>query len=488
MSFPIIDITESTLTGIKMYVDVLHNRADNFQDRMDIVARSGNNPADLGVYTRDSGVASFKNGMITGADTGIAVGGNFASGSFDSIDIVSPADQGIEVTGTTTASMDDIEVDGGNYGVLVSSSGSGNMDVTNIDFDGQNIAGVYYVKDLGGEISGSITNSAGAAYKYGPLTTKDKTFDSITLTGNNIGIETAGSGDFVIRDSTITSTTDNIVITGSAEIDYIEGTIDTSKVNVTGLGGFDRQRVLEVQLDADNNPVGDTNIVLMNADNKITGVGETDATGKATDLTFRTERVEKSGTTTDDLNGYRAVTVAEITYTTTVGDFRYAFQPMTLTDASGNTGSIDLTDRINARVCEESSSTQYSTIARCAGYLSYYSERTLSDGDGGTYTEYGVYYNTADMSGKTVMMDTGRIYMDDNIIHNWNNTLVLITGSYTQTDTQRWYAASGSNAAELYLHNAEVYGIGTTRTLDNKLVYNLVINTMQWTSPSRTQF
>ena len=114
--------------------------------------------------------------------------------------------------------MDDIEVDGGNYGVLVSSSGSGNMDVTNIDFDGQNIAGVYYVKDLGGEISGSITNGAGAAYQYGPLTTKDKTFTGLTLSGNDIGIETAGSGDFTIRDSTITSTTDNIVITGSAKL------------------------------------------------------------------------------------------------------------------------------------------------------------------------------------------------------------------------------------------------------------------------------
>ena len=461
MSFPIIDITESSLTGIKMYVDVLHNRADNFQDRMDIVARSGNNPADLGTYTRDSGVASFKNGAITGADTGIAVGGNFASGSFDSIDIVSPTDQGVEVTGTTTASMNDIDVDGGNYGVLVSSSGSGNMDVTNIDFNGQNIAGVYYVKDLGGEISGSITNSVGAAYKYGPLTTKDKTFDGLTLNGNDIGIETAGSGDFIIRDSTISSTTDNIVITGTAEIDYIEGTIDTSKVNVTGLGGFDRQRELEVQLDADNNPVSGANIVLMNADNKITGVGETDANGKAIDLLFRTERVEKAGTTTDDLNGYRAVTVAEITYTTTVGDFRYAFEPMTLSDSSGNSGSIDLTDRITARVCEESSSTTYTTIARCAGYLSYYDQRTLSDGDGGTYTEYGVYYNTADMSGKTVMMDTGRIYLDDNIINNWNDTLVLITGSYTTTDTQRWYATSGTNAASVYFHNAEIYGIGT---------------------------
>ena len=72
----------------------------------------------------------------------------------------------------------------------------------------------------------------------------------------------------------------------------------------------------------------------MNADNKITGVGETDATGKATDL-LPNRTCQKAGTTVDDLNGYRAVTVAEITYTTTVGDFRYAFEPMTLTDASG---------------------------------------------------------------------------------------------------------------------------------------------------------
>ena len=33
-----------------MYIDVLHNRADNYQDRMEIVARSGNDPSDLGEY------------------------------------------------------------------------------------------------------------------------------------------------------------------------------------------------------------------------------------------------------------------------------------------------------------------------------------------------------------------------------------------------------------------------------------------------------
>ena len=75
----------------------------------------------------------------------------------------------------------------------------------------------------------------------------------MTLSGNDVGIETAGSGDFTIRDSTITSTTDNIKITGSAKFPIIEGTIDTSKVNVTGLGGFDRQREL-TNFDADTQP------------------------------------------------------------------------------------------------------------------------------------------------------------------------------------------------------------------------------------------
>ena len=101
-------------------------------------------------------------------------------------------------------------------------------------------------------------------------------------------------------------------------------------------------------------------------------------------------------------------------------------------------------------------------VNRCAGSLSTSSSRDLSDGNGGTYKEYGYYGATpGDLSGKTIMMDIPFFYFDDNDVHNWNNTLVLVTGSYTFSDTQRWYAASGSNAPEVYMHNAEVYGIGT---------------------------
>ena len=462
MSFPIVDISDSSISAVTMYVDVLHNRADNYQDRLDFVARVGNDPSSLGDYLRDSGTASFQNGAITGADTGIAIGGNFASGNFDGIDITSPADQGIEIVGATSAAMNDIEVTGGDYGMLVSSSGSGEMDLTNIDFDGQNNAGVYYVKDFGGDLTGTITNSAGAAYKYGPQTNKDVEFSSVTVSGNNIGIETAGSGDITLSDSTFANTLSDVKITGTSEVDFIEGTIDTNKIAVTGTGGFERMRELSINLQADSNPVADTNVVLMNVDKKITGTGTTDTNGDAGGILFRTMRVDSSGSSSDDLSGYEAVTVAEIDYTSTKGDFRYAFQSLSLNDASGNTGSITLTDRIDARVCYSWSSTSYEMVSNCAGYLSTGGSRDLSDGNGGTYKEYGYYAATpGDLSGKTIMMDIPFFYFDDNDVHNWNNTLVLVTGSYTFSDTQRWYAASGSNAPEVYMHNSEVYGIGT---------------------------
>ena len=230
----------------------------------------------------------------------------------EDIEITSPTDSGIEVTGAVSAAMDNVEVDGGDYGMLVSSSGSGSIDLSNIDFDSQNTAGIYYVKNFGGDLTGSITNSAGAAYKYGPLTSKNVVFDGITVSGNDIGIDTAGSQEFTITDSTFASTTNDIKITGSSKIDFIEGTIDTNTVAVTGTGEFERMRELEMTISADGSGVDGTNVVLMNADKKITGTGTTDSTGKATGVHFRTIHIDSSGASSDNLNGYQAATVAII--------------------------------------------------------------------------------------------------------------------------------------------------------------------------------
>ena len=71
LTMPVIDISSPDIVGVKMYIDVFHNRADNYQDRIEIVARTGYNPAALGDYIRESGTPSFTTGTITGADTGV---------------------------------------------------------------------------------------------------------------------------------------------------------------------------------------------------------------------------------------------------------------------------------------------------------------------------------------------------------------------------------------------------------------------------------
>ena len=53
MTYPVVDISNATANGgniskVYLYIDVMHRGADNYQDRYDFVARSGNDPSDLG--------------------------------------------------------------------------------------------------------------------------------------------------------------------------------------------------------------------------------------------------------------------------------------------------------------------------------------------------------------------------------------------------------------------------------------------------------
>ena len=79
---PVVDLSGlGNVTGMKMYIDVFHNRADNYQDRLEFVARVGDDPSDLGEFIRESGVPSFDSGTITGADNGVEIGVNYAAAS-----------------------------------------------------------------------------------------------------------------------------------------------------------------------------------------------------------------------------------------------------------------------------------------------------------------------------------------------------------------------------------------------------------------------
>ena len=465
MTYPIIDISASNITKVTLWMDVLHNRADNYQDRLDFVARSGNDPADLGNYVRESGTALFKNGTITGADTGIEIGGAFAAAHFDNVDVTSPVNSGMEIVGQTAATTTGLGVSGGTYGVLSGTSASGSIDLLDLDLDGQTSAGVYYVKDITGEVSGNITNSAGAAFKYGALSARDVSFDTVSIETNAIGIETAGTGTITMQDVIMGNTVD-VSITGTAAVDFIEGTVDANSVSVTGSGLFTRMRELAVTLTADLSAVPGATVNLLDASGSAVGTGTTDASGQVGGLTFTTITVDNGGLTIPSLVGYQVSTVAEVDYSYTsssnnIMDFRYAFNSATLFDTSGNSETVDLVDQITDRVCYGFSSASYIMVARCTGYLSTAGSRPMdTDGDGtNDGTEYGYYGGIAkDMSNKVVMVDVPFMYLNGGDDYNFNGSTILATGGYEPYDTQRWYPKSPYGSS-FYMTDGSMYSM-----------------------------
>ena len=467
VTFPIVDISSSNLTAATMYIDVLHNRANNYQDRYEFVARSGDDPADLGLYKRESGTPLFKDGTINGADTGVEIGGNFAAGHLDNVEINSPNDAGIMVVGSSIASADGVTVNGGDYGVLVANGAAGSMDMQNMDLDSQTVAGMYYVKDFGGDFTGTVTNSAGAAIKFGPSTTKDFSYDSVDFSGNNVGFDLAGSGQFSFVDSTIGSTSNDFKISGSSVVDFIEGTVDTTSVDVTGSGEFNRMRQLDVTMEADQGSgaagVADVAVVLRNAEGATASSGTTDSTGVAEDMTFTSIVVDAAGTHGQDLNGYTVSSVAKVDYYWSTSsdnnaDFRFVEEAVTLTDTSGNAATVELVDEFDHRVCYYFQSASYNYLNRCAnGWSSTGSSRVFSNG----LEEHGYYYGSVDgtdfTSGESVMIDSPIWYLDGDT-YEWNGTTLVWTASYASNDISRLYPRYNEEV-NVYMHDSKVQGM-----------------------------
>jgi hypothetical protein len=249
----------------------------------------------------------------------------------------------------------------------------------------------------------------------------------------------------------------DVVISGSSQVEFIEGTVDVDSVDVTGQGMFTRMRTLDVTLTADSSPVADATVTLLDASGGAAGAAITDSSGVANDLTFVTATVDISGKTIPSLAGYTAMTVAEVDYEYTsssdnIADFRYADAGVTLTDAAGNAESIALTQKIAHRVCWYSSSTAYQTVAPCDGSFSTSGSRPLSDGDGGTVTEYGYYGGiSTSLTNEVVMMDSPYLYLNGGTDYDFNGTTMLVTGVYDYYGNARFYLKSPGGAGPLGL-------------------------------------
>ncbi|MFL2962365.1 MAG: hypothetical protein ACJZ2K_05225, partial [Candidatus Poseidoniaceae archaeon] len=454
-TMPIVDVSASNITGLTMYVDVLHNRADNYQDRMEILVRSGDDPSDLGDYVRESGVPSINDGAITGAKNGVELGGMWAAGSFDNITVTNPTNAGLEVTGSVSSTMSNLTVSGGTYGALMSAGASGSLDLTEATITGSSTAGVYYVKNMAGDLSAAITGSTGAGIKFGSATNKDIDYSGMQLTTNGVGIENGGKGTISLTDSVFGNTKD-VVITGSGSVDFIEGTVDSTTVEVTGSGIFSRMRQLEVAVVADSSAVSGANVILKDGSGSPTGSGITDSNGIATGLNFLTESVSlASGYVVESLSGYEAVTVAQVGsyfYTSpssNAGDFRYTFDSVTLADNSGNTHNMDLVNTVDARICYSYSSTSYSYVKNCSGQ-STSGTRTYSSG----MVQYGYYGATPrSLDNQVVMVDVGLWYIDGNTDNSLNDSTLIVTGSRDSDDVLNVWSTY-PYGARMYAHDS----------------------------------
>ena len=290
----------------------------------------------------------------------------------------------------------------------------------------------------------------------------------MTIADNAVGIESDGSGSFTLTDVVMSNTKD-VVITGSSTMDFIEGSIDTTSVEVTGTGAFDRLRQLDINLKANVSgtaeDVSDTTVILKDADGKVTGKQTTDSNGLAEALTFVTQTVDAgacSAVCTTNLNGYEVVASATIAYTwtgvssTSTADFRYVFATMSLTDTAGNSDTVYLEDEYTARICY--TSTAYTKQERCASGLSASNSRVFSNG----LVEYGYLrsHSGNDLAGETVMMDAPLMYLAQGN-HNWNGSTWISTASYTFDNANRIYPYY-SGESTLYMHDASVTAVAVS--------------------------
>ena len=478
IAMPIIDTTntgdgasnpgvDGTVVGATMNIDFFHNRADNYQDRIELVMRSSNDVTDMGSWAREAGTPLLKDGFINGSDTGIEIGGSYAAASFENVDVKSPTSTGFEVTGSAFVDVDGLEVTGGNYCVKAGLTAAGRMDLSNLNCQSQLVAGVSYLRDISGDFSGVITGSAGSAVEYGSATSANHDYANLNLNANGVGMTLGGKGHFTFTDCTFTNTLD-ISVTGSSSALFIDGTIDDNLTSVTGSGVIKRARSLDMSLtettDSTTDVVANAKIMLMDPDGQVTGSSTTDSSGDASGLLYHTMVRDNTGATWPDLSGYTVATTAKIAYTSTKMDFRYKSGSVTLDPDASSTGSLDLaeSDIIPNRICYSFSSASYQMLASCRSGMSTGGSRSYDNNGDGTADawEYGYYGATPrDMSGKTIMVDVPFNYVptdsNSNTKNNWNDTTILVTGIYTFNMYQRWTSTSPYNS-HLYMNNTTI--------------------------------
>ena len=453
IAYPIVDTSSANIDQVVVYVDMHHYGADYYQDRIDFTVRAANSVTDLlnKDYSRDFGTADISDGVINGADTGIDIGGDRAAGALSDITINSPTSEGILVSGSTGATMDSITVNDGRYGVRMGSNAGGKLALTNVDLDNQSMDGIVLSKTMNLDLSGTIANAGYCGLKVLSSNSGDWDFEGLNLNNNAVGITHDGTGTVYMSDTTMSGNTQDVTMSGTAAMEYLEGDIDDTKVSITDSAMFTRQRSLDVSISADSAAVDGARVKVLDANSAVVDSGTTDASGGVDGMKFTAWTMDASGKNVANLAGYQLVSLAHIDYVNgNTIDVRYVMDTITLADQSGNTASATLTASITDRVCYSYSS--WDVMGRCTG-LNYRSQRTV---DG--VVEHGYYIDNSDMSNKVIQMDSPYNYADIGTGKmSFNNSIIFTTGTVNdETRLQVTYPYQG----KIWMHNTTIISMG----------------------------
>ena len=417
--FPPISTPGDSYVEVVLKMDVYHNRNNYFQDRVDFLTRGGADHTSMGDWQREFGVASLSNGEITGSETGVKITGGTAAGSYDNLNIIDPTDEGILFDGSNNINFNDVTVTDGRYATRMTSSATGKTAITNANFDGQTQSALVLTGDMGLAFGGVINNSATSGIHVPSSSTKDWSFDSLTISNSTLGLQHDGTGNVRMVESVMSLNTNDIEI-GEGSVTFIEGDIGTgSGVSVDGGGVFTRARFYDVTLEADSSSVNGALAKLIDADGRAVDEGKSDSSGLVDNLEFVAYTINAGGTNTMNLAGMQVASV----YKHAAYEYRYALETVTLTDDPGNADTVDMADQIDAHVCYRYNGNY--GLSACSSSVGYGGSWTAPSG----LKQYDAYYAmSGEQNNMAILMDNSYNYMDAAAATYFNNTIIFTTG------------------------------------------------------------
>jgi len=495
LQYPIVDIRDPSIESITMSFDLFHeynawpgrvNYANNNnEDSAQVMARAGTpttqeglNSVEWSTTLPNNGV-SIKNSEITGAtQIGIDILGD-TSLDITSTKITNPGVYGVKTSGDNDVSFNGLTVEdtsnglNNNIGYFSGTTASGDVSIKNSLFKGLDV-GIQFNNDFGTSIVNTDIKDGVTGLKIGGDANYDlMDLDITSMTGN--AIEAEGSGLLKITDCDFgSSSIKDVVLEGSRNAELLDGTVDSSKIDVLGSGSLLRSRTYYAHLTSTSSTVTEdvtgAKVILSSREAGSYSTGTTDADGISSDLSFSVFKIsaDPASTSSNPINliadysslfdTYQMSTVAQVgTYSYTSqavneGDFRYEIETLDNTvvghqlfDLTSNPLSVgnnhhtfDLTKYVDIRIC--SSDSAHTVVAPCAGTFASTGVREYITGMKEYGSEESIYDSsqTVDLSGKVIMSDTGSYEMRDGTTYILDGATIFMTGYVNNNALGEW--------------------------------------------------